>query len=88
MSRDSELICRVWDACHDPPYDRSMDAEPLVNVVRGTPTAEEVAALVVALASRSTPTDSRSARPSMTAWAHSARPSAGHGNWRGSGLPA
>jgi len=43
-----------------------MDAEPLVRVLRGTPTAEEVAALVGALVSRSTATDSRPAPPSTS----------------------
>ena len=35
-----------------------MDEEPLVSVVRGTPTAAEVAALVAVLTSRSTDSDS------------------------------
>jgi len=63
-----------------------MDAEPLVRVVRGTPTAEEVAALVGALVSRSTATDSRPAPPSTSTWARSARPGARPTSWRTSGL--
>ena len=65
-----------------------MNEEPLVRVVRGTPTAAEVAALVVVLAARSTETDSPSVRPPASAWARSARPGAGPRSWRASGLPS
>ncbi|MEV0943716.1 acyl-CoA carboxylase subunit epsilon [Micromonospora wenchangensis] len=65
--------------------------EPLFRVVRGIPTAEELAALVGAIALRSRP-----AGPpppvARSAWARSARPTGaapapGHGAWRASGLP-
>ncbi|MGN9774317.1 acyl-CoA carboxylase subunit epsilon [Micromonospora sp. H33] len=65
--------------------------EPLFRVVRGVPTAEELAALVGAIVVRSR----RAAAPAPTpvsAWACSARPAgaaptAGPGAWRASGLP-
>ncbi|AGL20991.1 acyl-CoA carboxylase subunit epsilon [Actinoplanes sp. N902-109] len=61
-----------------------MDEETLVSVVRGQPTPEETAALVIALASRSVPP----VPPSRTsAWARSARPAARPASWRASGLP-
>ena len=66
----------------------SMEEEPLVRVVRGIPTVAEVAALVTVLASRSTNADPPFPRPSMSAWVRSARPAAGPGSWRGSGLPS
>ncbi|MEV4820294.1 acyl-CoA carboxylase subunit epsilon [Micromonospora sp. NPDC049274] len=59
--------------------------EPLFRVVRGVPTAEELAALVGALIVRSR----RAAAPapaSTSAWARSGRP-AGRDTWRASGLP-
>lgn len=64
-----------------------MDEEPLVSVVRGTPTPEEVAALVGVLVSRSMTADATASRPSISAWERSARPSTGPGSWRESGLP-
>ncbi|MEV8508625.1 acyl-CoA carboxylase subunit epsilon [Actinoplanes sp. NPDC051475] len=64
-----------------------MDEEPLVSVVRGVPTAEELAALVGALISTSIGTDPAKSRPSTDAWLRSARPSPGRGSWRESGLP-
>ncbi|MFI7541069.1 acyl-CoA carboxylase subunit epsilon [Actinoplanes sp. NPDC049599] len=64
-----------------------MDEEPLVNVVRGTPTPEELAALVCALAGRSTQADSPSPGPGLTAWMRSARPAATRPSWRSSALP-
>ncbi|MGA5301574.1 acyl-CoA carboxylase subunit epsilon [Nucisporomicrobium flavum] len=64
-----------------------MEEEPLVSVVRGEPTPEELAALVGALASRYTGTDADTPKPSTTAWTRSARPSAGKGSWRDSSLP-
>ncbi|WP_091083417.1 acyl-CoA carboxylase subunit epsilon [Micromonospora nigra] len=64
--------------------------EPLFRVVRGVPTAEELAALVGAVIVRSRP----AARPPVaaSAWARSSRPAgagsaAGPGAWRASGLP-
>jgi len=64
-----------------------MDEEPLVRVVRGTPTPEEVAALVGVLLSRFTTANAKTSRPSMDAWVRSARPYAGPRSWRESGLP-
>ncbi|MFV2115652.1 acyl-CoA carboxylase epsilon subunit [Micromonospora sp. LOL_025] len=64
--------------------------EPLFRVVRGVPTAEELAALVGAIVVRSRPV---AAAPPVaaSAWARSARPvaapAAGPGAWRASGLP-
>ncbi|MBM0279184.1 acyl-CoA carboxylase subunit epsilon [Micromonospora tarensis] len=59
--------------------------EPLFRVVRGVPTAEELAALVGAIVVRSRPT--AAPEPATTsAWARSGRP-AGAGGWRASGLP-
>jgi hypothetical protein len=63
-----------------------MDEEPLVSVVRGAPTAEEVAALVAVVAVRSAAA-SVPPRPATSAWAASGRPSAGHRTWRASTLP-
>jgi hypothetical protein len=65
-----------------------MNEEPLVSVVRGIPTPEELAALFGALASLSSPVEGPAPRPSATAWVRSARPSAGRASWRASGLPA
>jgi len=59
--------------------------QPLFRVVRGVPTAEELAALVGAIIVRSRP----SATPAPTttsAWAHSGRPAA-RTTWRTAGLP-
>jgi hypothetical protein len=65
-----------------------MDEEPLVSVVRGTPTDRELAALVTVLAARSTSMDATAApRPPVSAWLMSARPSTGNSSWRHSGLP-
>ena len=64
-----------------------MDEEPLVRVVRGTPTPEEVAALVGVLVSRSMTADAIPSQPSISAWERSARPSIGPASWRESGLP-
>jgi acyl-CoA carboxylase epsilon subunit-like protein len=64
-----------------------MDEEPLVSVVRGTPTPEELAALVGALVSLPVPEDSGSRTPSLTAWMSSARPAAVRPSWRSSGQP-
>ncbi|MDG4784517.1 acyl-CoA carboxylase subunit epsilon [Micromonospora sp. WMMD1102] len=59
------------------------DEEPLLRVVRGTPTPEELAALVGAIFLRPRPTTS--ARPSaVSTWARLGRP----GNVSASGMPA
>lgn len=64
--------------------------EPLFRVVRGVPTAEELAALVGAIVVRSRPA-AAPAPTAVSAWARSARPAAafaaGPGAWRASGLP-
>jgi hypothetical protein len=49
--------------------------EPLLRVVRGTPTAEELAALVGALLTRATPAPPPD--PAPPAWVRSGRPAAG-----------
>ncbi|MEV4494847.1 acyl-CoA carboxylase subunit epsilon [Micromonospora arborensis] len=59
--------------------------EPLFRVVRGVPTAEELAALVGAIIVRSRPT-SAPAPATPSTWARSARP-ASPGGWRTAGLP-
>jgi hypothetical protein len=65
-----------------------MDAEPLVRVVRGNPTAEELAALVTVVAGRASQrfvyADSH---PGGSPWTRSARPSYRPRTWRESGLP-
>ncbi|MGC4819435.1 acyl-CoA carboxylase subunit epsilon [Micromonospora sp. DT63] len=59
--------------------------EPLFRVVRGVPTAEELAALVGAVIVRSRP--AAAPAPVVTsAWARSGRP-ARPDTWRASGLP-
>ncbi|QLQ39265.1 acyl-CoA carboxylase subunit epsilon [Micromonospora robiginosa] len=65
--------------------------EPMFRVVRGVPTAEELAALVGAIVVRTRPV-AAAAPPVVSRWAHSARPAgatlaAGPGAWRASGLP-
>ncbi|SCF36823.1 Acyl-CoA carboxylase epsilon subunit [Micromonospora viridifaciens] len=65
--------------------------EPLFRVVRGVPTADELAALVGAIVARARPASA--AKPAAASqWARSARPAgaalvAGPGAWRASGLP-
>ncbi|MEU8087574.1 acyl-CoA carboxylase subunit epsilon [Micromonospora sp. NPDC049101] len=59
--------------------------EPLFRVVRGVPTAEELAALVGAIITRSRPA-AAPAPTTTSAWARSGRPVAS-GGWRTSGLP-
>ncbi|MFF0150376.1 acyl-CoA carboxylase subunit epsilon [Micromonospora sp. NPDC005203] len=59
--------------------------EPLIRVVRGVPTAEELAALVGAIIVRSRPT-AAPAPTTASAWARSGRP-ANSGGWRAAGLP-
>lgn len=94
------MISLRWDACHrrgrSPSYSLSMDEEPLLRVIRGTPTAEELAALVAGLATRSRAARSNQADRVSTvttarSWVRSARPGAGvspgRGAWRAAGLP-
>jgi hypothetical protein len=64
-----------------------MDEEPLVRVVRGTPDAAEVAALVVALTRRSSSPISDADVSELTPWVRSGRPAMSPRAWRGSGLP-
>lgn len=63
--------------------------EPLVRVVRGIPTAEELAALVGAILVRRPA--ATAPEPAVSAWARSGRPGAldrtGIDGWRTSGLP-
>ncbi|MEV6491066.1 acyl-CoA carboxylase subunit epsilon [Actinoplanes sp. NPDC051633] len=65
-----------------------MDEEPLVRIVRGTPTAEELAALVTVVASRarrgSVYADSH---PAGSLWARTAHPAFHPRSWRSAGLP-
>ncbi|NED99736.1 acyl-CoA carboxylase subunit epsilon [Phytoactinopolyspora halotolerans] len=71
----------------------SSPAEPLVRVVKGEPTDEEVAALTAVLAAKAaavSPADASRARPST--WAAYWRtvrtpPRPGPGAWRASALP-
>ncbi|MET8356576.1 acyl-CoA carboxylase epsilon subunit [Micromonospora sp. NPDC005171] len=59
--------------------------EPLFRVVRGVPTAEELAALVGAIIIRSRPAVAP-APATPSAWARSSRPGNSRG-WRAAGLP-
>ncbi|MEH0841819.1 acyl-CoA carboxylase subunit epsilon [Micromonospora sp. CPCC 205711] len=65
--------------------------EPLFRVVRGVPTADELAALVGVILGRSRPA-AAPAPVATSAWSRSGRPAgaapaAGPGAWRVSGLP-
>ncbi|WP_343443499.1 acyl-CoA carboxylase subunit epsilon [Micromonospora schwarzwaldensis] len=65
--------------------------EPMFRVVRGVPTAEELAALVGAIMVRTRPVTA-AAPAAVSHWTRSARPAgatpvAGPGAWRTSGLP-
>ncbi len=64
-----------------------MDEDPLVSVVRGEPTPEEVAALVAVLSAAAGNTDSHFRPAAPSAWARSARPAGFPASWRASGLP-
>jgi hypothetical protein len=64
-----------------------MDTEPLVKVLRGTPAAEELAALVAVLTGRSARTDTSAPPAPASTWTRSGRPTASPGSWRASGLP-
>ncbi|MET0423015.1 MAG: acyl-CoA carboxylase subunit epsilon [Actinoplanes sp.] len=91
MSSHSESISRVWDACHRSPptasYARSMNEEPLVSVVRGKPTPEELAALVTVLVAAYSTVDADPGSSQQSNWARSARPSMAATSWRTSALP-
>ncbi|MFV2101676.1 acyl-CoA carboxylase subunit epsilon [Micromonospora sp. LOL_024] len=65
--------------------------EPLFRVVRGVPTAEELAALVGTIVVRAHPSAEPAPMPTSS-WARSGRPAGraltpGAGAWRASGLP-
>lgn len=66
-----------------------MQDEPFIRVVRGNPTAQELAALVTVLLARREPEPAAPAPVSR--WRRSALPSGGprpgRGNWRASALP-
>lgn len=68
-------------------------AKPHLRVVRGEPTAEELAALVAVLAARAAAANSTTnERPPRSEWANPARSvrgplGRGPGAWRRSGLP-
>ncbi|WP_412737473.1 acyl-CoA carboxylase subunit epsilon [Krasilnikovia sp. MM14-A1259] len=64
-----------------------MDSETVFRVTRGEPTAEEIAALVTALVSRSAAPAGQTSRIGTSAWIRSARPSGRSGSWRESALP-
>ncbi|MGX6602449.1 acyl-CoA carboxylase epsilon subunit [Micromonosporaceae bacterium Da 78-11] len=64
-----------------------MNAEPLVSILRGTPTDHELAALVAIVAARSTSVDPEPPRRAPSAWTRAARPSTRPAGWRASGLP-
>ncbi|MFG1926597.1 acyl-CoA carboxylase subunit epsilon [Cryptosporangium sp. NPDC048952] len=67
------------------------DDEPVIRVLRGVPTAEELAALVGVLAARSAAVSSAPPRPRELWRRQEARIgaplAAGPGAWRASGLP-
>ncbi|GAA0229654.1 acyl-CoA carboxylase subunit epsilon [Cryptosporangium japonicum] len=69
----------------------TQDDEPVIRVLRGVPTAEELAALVGVLAARSTAVASPPPRPRELWGRQEARIGAplvaGPGAWRASGLP-
>ena len=70
------------------------DSGPVLRVIRGDATPEEIAAVVAVLLARSAASDaSSSARPAPSAWAARSRLlrrplHPGPGAWRRSGLPA
>jgi hypothetical protein len=61
--------------------------EPFIRVIRGTPTPEELAALVGVVIARSRPALAGPPQPTASAWTLSARPGGGRSSWRASGLP-
>ncbi|HET6481833.1 MAG TPA: acyl-CoA carboxylase epsilon subunit [Actinoplanes sp.] len=64
-----------------------MDTEPLVSIVRGEPTDQELAALVTALAAAFSTVDAQPPPPPVSPWTRSARPSMGPHSWKASALP-
>jgi hypothetical protein len=63
-----------------------MTEQPLIRIVRGTPTAEELAAVVgVLLLGSSTP---ESSSPAPSQWARSARPGTRPTTWAAAALPS
>ncbi|GAA1361424.1 acyl-CoA carboxylase subunit epsilon [Catellatospora chokoriensis] len=65
-----------------------MTEQPMIRIERGTPTAEEVAALVAVLSTR--PAGVAAPAAEVSAWWRSGLPAvttAGPGAWRRSGLP-
>ncbi|WP_155374335.1 acyl-CoA carboxylase subunit epsilon [Catellatospora vulcania] len=65
-----------------------MTEQPMIRIGRGTPTAEEVAALVAVLSAR--PAAAPAPAAPVSAWWRSGLPAvtaAGPGAWRSSGLP-
>ena len=65
-----------------------MTEQPVIRIERGTPTAEEVAALVAVLSAR--PATASAPAAEVSAWWRSGLPAvtaAGPGAWRRSGLP-
>ncbi|MEU8079502.1 acyl-CoA carboxylase subunit epsilon [Catellatospora citrea] len=65
-----------------------MTEQPMIRIERGTPTAEEVAALVAVLSARPAGTPAPAAE--VSAWWRSGLPAVtatGPGAWRRSGLP-
>jgi hypothetical protein len=64
-----------------------MNEEPLLSVVRGKPTDEELAAVLTIVAARSAAVDAQTRPPALSAWTRSARPSTTPTSWRASGLP-
>ncbi|MFG1603013.1 acyl-CoA carboxylase subunit epsilon [Actinoplanes sp. NPDC049265] len=64
-----------------------MDAEPQVRVTRGTPTAEELAALVAVVVGRAHRSSMYAVSHSpRSEWARSARPVEKPSSWRASGF--
>ncbi|MFC0528090.1 acyl-CoA carboxylase subunit epsilon [Phytohabitans kaempferiae] len=64
------------------------EPQPFFRVVRGTPTAEELAALVGAVMSRRRATVPDNPGPAVSAWARSARPGGlAAAGWRLSASP-
>jgi acyl-CoA carboxylase epsilon subunit len=78
---------RVTDRRPPLSYALSMDAEPQVRVVRGTPTAEELAALVTVVAARARRSSVYAvSHPPRSEWARGARPVEKPSSWRASGF--
>lgn len=65
-------------------------ARPLLSVVRGAPTPEQLAALIAVLSARAAAAGAHRARPARPLWAAPVLRSPlphGHGAWRASALP-